>query len=404
MENNENNIQNQEKKQSKGLSVGLVIIMLIAVLIIGIGGGYLLSKNDSLFSKNETKSNSNNSNTTQSDNNTSTENNTTEQSKASKKIDESKPWVYDANYGDGKEDKKISPEHSNDIYSTMNKLKVPYINVNSEYAKNLNSEIKKIYDNAYNEFGTETVNQGGNTVTNVREIKYETYNKNNILSIVLTINSGVLNGGITHEYKTYNIDLGTLNKASLLDVGKAAGFQSQDELDKAINASLLNAQKSKISSENAVRKDDLYYMDNTGILNMMVLSMSEMGLTNIKITNSATQTISNNNSTPVNDVQKYLGQWYDEGLYEDLRINSIENNIINFDFGILRTVSYTGLTATYNPDTLTAEFNTNNTDEGDYWKGVYGNIKLRDNEIVLEITKSDCEIISPTTYVFNYKK
>lgn len=58
MENNENNVQNQEKKQSKGLSVGLVIIMLIAVLIIGIGGGYLLSKNDSLFSKNKTQSNS----------------------------------------------------------------------------------------------------------------------------------------------------------------------------------------------------------------------------------------------------------------------------------------------------------------------------------------------------------
>ena len=34
---------------------------------------------------------------------------------------------------------------------------------------------------------------------------YYVYNKNNILSIVLTINSGVLNGGITHEYKTYNI-------------------------------------------------------------------------------------------------------------------------------------------------------------------------------------------------------
>ena len=168
MENNENNVQNQEKKQSKGLSAGLVIIMLIAVLIIGIGGGYLLSKNDSLFSKNETKSNGNNSNTIQSDNNISTQNNTSEQSKVGKKIDESKPWVYDANYEDGKEEKRISPEYSNDIYSTTNKLKVPYINVNSEYAKNLNSEIKKIYDDAYNEFGTETVNQGGNTLTNIK--------------------------------------------------------------------------------------------------------------------------------------------------------------------------------------------------------------------------------------------
>ena len=43
MENNENNIQNQEKKQAKGISTPLVIILLIPVLIIGIGGGYLLS-------------------------------------------------------------------------------------------------------------------------------------------------------------------------------------------------------------------------------------------------------------------------------------------------------------------------------------------------------------------------
>jgi flagellar basal body-associated protein FliL len=79
MENNENNVQDQEKKQSKGMSAGLVVIMLIVVLIIGIGGGYLLSKNDSLFNKNETKSNNNSSNTTQSNNNTSVENNTIEQ-------------------------------------------------------------------------------------------------------------------------------------------------------------------------------------------------------------------------------------------------------------------------------------------------------------------------------------
>ena len=52
MENNENNVQNQETKKTKGIFAPLVIIMLVAVLIIGIGGGYLLSQND-LFSKNK---------------------------------------------------------------------------------------------------------------------------------------------------------------------------------------------------------------------------------------------------------------------------------------------------------------------------------------------------------------
>ena len=47
----------KSRKKAKGISTAVVIIMLIAVLIIGIVGGYLLSKNDSLFSKNETQSN-----------------------------------------------------------------------------------------------------------------------------------------------------------------------------------------------------------------------------------------------------------------------------------------------------------------------------------------------------------
>lgn len=82
MENNENNVQNQEKKQSKGLSAGLVIIMLIAVLIIGIGGGYLLSKNDQLFNKNENQTN--NTNTTK--NNTENEKNKSNNQESSKDV------------------------------------------------------------------------------------------------------------------------------------------------------------------------------------------------------------------------------------------------------------------------------------------------------------------------------
>ena len=91
MENNENNVQNQEKKQSKGLSAGLVIIMLIAVLIIGIGGGYLLSKNDNIFNKPETNSsNTNNESNTNSSNNAENKNNTQKTNVDSKKEENNK--------------------------------------------------------------------------------------------------------------------------------------------------------------------------------------------------------------------------------------------------------------------------------------------------------------------------
>ena len=83
MENNENNVQNQEKKQKKGLSTPLVVVMLIAMLIIGIGGGYLLSNNDNLFNKNGAQSNNTNN----------IENNITEQNKISKKIDENNDLI-----------------------------------------------------------------------------------------------------------------------------------------------------------------------------------------------------------------------------------------------------------------------------------------------------------------------
>lgn len=73
MENNENNVQNQEKKQKKRLPIPLVVAMLIAVLIIGIGGGYLLSKNDNLFNKNDTQSNNNNNNESLSQNTSNTD-------------------------------------------------------------------------------------------------------------------------------------------------------------------------------------------------------------------------------------------------------------------------------------------------------------------------------------------
>ena len=228
MENNENNVQNQEKKQSKGLSVGLVVIMLIAVLIIGIGGGYLLSKNDSLFSKNETKSNGNNSNTNQSDNNTSTQNNTTEQIKVGKKIDESKPWVYDAEYLKNKEEKKISIDYSNETFSTLSNLKIPYINVDSEEAKKANQEIENIAIEQYNKFGK----QDGEITYYITSIDYlYSYNGDN-LSVLMFYNTNISGtGSKIDSIKSYNLKLDNKNNEDKDNIGGYSKDSIKSKID-----------------------------------------------------------------------------------------------------------------------------------------------------------------------------
>ena len=103
------------------------------------------------------------------------------------------------------------------------------------------------------------------------------------------------------------------------------------------------------------------------------------------------------------ELQEYVGQWYDEDKLDDLKIKSINNNEINFDLGIFRITTFNNLKAIYNENSKIAEFNTNDTDMGDFWKGVYGTIKFEENQIILEITKSECEYITPSIYVFNIR-
>lgn len=96
----------------------------------------------------------------------------------------------------------------------------------------------------------------------------------------------------------------------------------------------------------------------------------------------------------------YVGEWYDEGKLNNIKINSIKDNKINFNFGIHRIVGFENLTALLNQDTMIAEFNTNNTNMGDFWKGIYGNIRFENGKITLEITKSECAYVQPTTYTY----
>lgn len=232
MENNENNVQNQVKenennpqKSGKKLTIVLSIIVLILVLALCVFAGLLISGNgNKIINQVEEK-------IVQNDNN-----------KTSKKIDESKDWVYDADYL--KENKKIYQDSAKTEEYAVNSNKdliVPYININSEYAKTVNENIKALYDDYYSKYGTEYKNPYNKESKEYNHyvLEYDKYVNDNILSIVITLSEvpvivdGGAGGGTFTKY-TYNFNLDTLNEATLNDMAIKCGFESEYDVTSKI--------------------------------------------------------------------------------------------------------------------------------------------------------------------------
>jgi len=225
---NQSNNQNVKKKQKneKRKTVILIVILLILVLVAGIFGGILISGNGDKVTNiinqgNEKK----------------------EENKTSKKVDESKPWVYDADYM--KENKKIySDSKKTEEYAcnTNKDLVVPYININSDDAKKVNEKIKVLYDEYYEKYGKEKVTPYSSEykVYYHYDLKYDKYVNDNILSVIITLHEGETvvdggtGGGIYRTY-TYNFNLDTLKEASLDEMAVKCGFSSGDVVINKIN-------------------------------------------------------------------------------------------------------------------------------------------------------------------------
>jgi hypothetical protein len=259
MENDENkvqetqNVQNQEKKQKKekkGVPGLLFIIMLITVLIIGIGGGVLLTGYTDIFKKNN-------------------ENKSTEQTKISKKIDESKPWVYDAEYGKDKTVKTIESKVDSTVttWSSDTDLVVPYLNINSEAGKNANKEIEKLYNENYEKYAS----KNSYSAQNICTLKYKFYENNNILSIVITNTNGVVPGGAGRcPLYIYNFNLDTLEIATNEELAKQTGYNSITEVNEIVNkwiAKEPTGEETGGSIEGLVK--DTYFIDDNNKLNFV---------------------------------------------------------------------------------------------------------------------------------------
>ena len=160
-----------------------------------------------------------------------------------KKINSSKYWIYDADY-----EKNVlayfylinGPIYAEDI-------KVPFINIDSNYASKANKEIKNVFDiaiDAYNE-GVQ------NELTHV-DIDYQKYIDNDMVSTALwysIIETAVVNP----NYYTYNIDLKTGKEMSFEEVYQKCGFTKDNIVDK-VKSSITKALKDKFKNN----IDDIY--------------------------------------------------------------------------------------------------------------------------------------------------
>ena len=257
---NEQNNNSENKPRNKKLTIVLISLIIVLILAIGVCAGLW-------FAGDTTKTINNKEELVEE-----------EEKNTSKKIDETKPWVYDADYLGEREDKQRTNQYTGEIYKVSKNLVAPYININSEYAKKVNEEILSLYNECYNKFGTATgydvVTGTQNTDPDVAYIlnylEYEFYETDNILSILITKTDGAVPGDFGKEHYIYNINLKTLNEASFEDVYKECGFKTENEVNKKIDITLTNAKNNDEIFQDTVWDTGMFYMGKNNIFNIII--------------------------------------------------------------------------------------------------------------------------------------
>lgn len=164
------------------------------------------------------------------------------QNKTVAKLDETKDWVYLAEYSTDIDTKSYTTDH--DTYY-LDSIKVPFININSPYATTSNNEINKVFDDAINTYRTGVSDK----VTYVDNCSYETYTNNDYLSVILTYSVG----GTSipkPDYYTYNISTLTGEMLSYEEAYLLAGI-TKDNIDTLVETAIKEALEEKLANFNS---------------------------------------------------------------------------------------------------------------------------------------------------------
>lgn len=187
------------------------------------------------------------------------------QEQVQKKIDASKEWVYDANYGF--ENKILKDQYGGrEAFYSKEELIPPYINIDSEYANRINDEIKEMYIDEYNKFA----NIGNGMYYS--NITYSYFYNDDVLSVAILNKTGLLGAGAKLKYTIYNISLNTLDKASLEDCYKAAGYTSKEQLDLSIESTITREIEDEHLLSDVTWNYEELFIDKDSNINLVVPS------------------------------------------------------------------------------------------------------------------------------------
>lgn len=211
-------MEKTNKEKNVVIILLIVIIMILAVLCVLFATNTITLNKDNKDSSVNSKSNDVN--------------------KYISKINNEKDWIYNAEYS---KNVKANSYSIDDKTYYVKDINVPFINVDSEYAKNANDEIKKVFDIAIKSF-----NEGMNdSMTYVDECDYTSKITDSYLSTLLTLGIGATD--VVHpKYYVYNVDLKTGKQLSFEDVYKIVGFNSSN-IDSKVKTAITSIMKEQLN-------------------------------------------------------------------------------------------------------------------------------------------------------------
>lgn len=205
-------------------NTGFIVLVVILCLLVGGLGGYIIC--DKVINKDN-----------------DIDNNVVKDIR----INTEKDYVYDADYSYDNKYTEFVRKNGNDKVINIDRyglsvsgrigkqylsdLKVPYLNINSDYAKASNEEIKKIYIEYAKRFDVCAEIDQDKAVSCSQILTYKTFKYNNILSVVI-ISSIQATSKWVLDYNIYNIDLTSGKEIKYSDMVSTLGYDNDTLLDK----------------------------------------------------------------------------------------------------------------------------------------------------------------------------
>lgn len=157
------------------------------------------------------------------------------------RLDNTKYWIYDAEYPSTVTQLSYETTFYNTYY--LSDINVPYINIDSESAASANTELKNIYNDSIS-----TYSQGisdGYSYVDICDYKYYMVN-DDTLSVIQTVGYGATSV-VYPKYYNYNFNLKDGSLLTYQEVYELAGYTT-DNLTSAVTSAITTTMKDKLKN------------------------------------------------------------------------------------------------------------------------------------------------------------